>query len=108
MEQLTIQEKRGANYVLFELSGAINSYNYTEFQAKVYAGIRETNVVLDLSNVTGIDSSGLGVIMGAYNDGEISGHKIYLKSMSPMAQKAVASTGFLDTFDVIYSVTEVL
>lgn len=108
MEQLTIQEKKGANYYLLEVSGSINSYNYTEFQAKVYSQIKETNLVLDMSEVTSIDSSGIGVLFGAYNDGLENGKKLYLMRLSIPVQKSISSTGFLDTFDVIQSVTEVL
>ena len=40
MEALTITEKKGANYILLELNGAINSYTLTEFQNRVYAAIQ--------------------------------------------------------------------
>ena len=108
MDSLTIQEKKGANYVLLELSGVINSYTFTEFKMKVYSYLLENNVVLDLSEISAIDSSGLGVIMGAYNDGEESGYSLYLLRPSNAAEKALDSTGFIDSFNVINSVTEVV
>lgn len=107
MEQLTIWEKNGANYVLLELTGVIDSYTATEFQTKVYTYIKTTNLVLDLENVTGIDSTGMGIIMAGFNDGEESGHKLYLMNMSNAVREAVDDTGFTDTFHIIRSVTEV-
>ena len=107
MEALTITEKKGANYILLELNGAINSYTFAEFQTKVYAIIQETNLVLDLSNVFEIDSTGMGILFAAFNDGRESGKRLYLMNMSPQAQKTVSDTGFLDAFNVISSVTEV-
>lgn len=108
MDTMRINEKRGANYMLLELSGVINSYTYAEFKTKAYAYIRENNLVLDLSEVTDMDSSGLGVIMGAFNDGEDTGYKLYLMRPSTAAYKALDSTGFTDTFNIIHAVTEVL
>jgi len=108
MDALIIEEKKGANYILLEISGVINSYTFAEFRTKVYSYIRQSNVVLDLSAVSGIDSSGLGVIMGAFNDGEESGFALYLMNPSSAAHDALDSTGFSDTFNIIHSVTEVV
>ena len=32
MEQLVIQEKKGPNYALLELTGPVTSYNFAEFE----------------------------------------------------------------------------
>lgn len=107
MDQLTLNEKMGANYVLLELFGSINAYTITEFQDKVYNYIKDANVVLDLSNVFSIDSAGLGVIMAGFNDGVKFGTKLFLMNPSEGAKKAIDKTGFSDTFNFIHSVTEV-
>ena len=49
MEQLAVTEKRGANYILFELTGSCNSYTVGDLQDKIFDEIKRTNVVLDLS-----------------------------------------------------------
>ena len=36
MEQLSITEKHGANYILFELLGAFNSYTIGDLQEKIF------------------------------------------------------------------------
>lgn len=107
MELLAINEKRGANYILFELTGACNSYTANEFKNRVYNNIKETNVVVDLENVTEMDSTGIGILFAGFNDGLEVGHRLYLMNMSPSAHKAVQDTGFLDAFRVIQSVSEV-
>jgi len=107
MEQLSIVEKKGANYILFELSGSCNSYTVTEFQTKVYSAIAENNLVLDMTHVLDVDSTGVGIILAGFNDGIEKGHKIYLMNMSSTAQKAMNDTGFLEAFPIIQSVTEV-
>lgn len=108
MENIAIVEKSGSNYALLEVSGTINSYTYTEFQNKVYALIKQTNLVLDLSRVTNLSSSGLGVLMAALDDGEEAGNKLYIMKPSEVVRLAIDSTGFSEMFSVIYSLTEVL
>jgi anti-anti-sigma factor len=108
MEQLKLLEKKGANYVLLEVSGTINSYTFSEFQSKLYTLVTDTNVVVDMSLVTNIDSSGLGVILAAFNDAEESGYRLYIMRPSNEARKALESTGFIDFFPIIQAVTEAL
>lgn len=108
MEQLTIVEKKGANYTLLELAGSCNAYTINEFQQKIYSYIKEVNLVLDLSKVLDMDSTAVGILLAGFNDSLDYGHKIYLMNMSPSAQKAMADTGFMEAFNVIQSVTEVV
>jgi anti-sigma B factor antagonist len=108
MEHISITEKNGPNYGLLEVSGTINSYTCAEFQVKVYALIKQTNLVLDLSRVTNLSSSGLGVIMAAWDDGEQNGTKLYIMKPSEIVRLALESTGFSDMFSIIYSLTEVV
>ncbi len=108
MDSLTMTEKRGTNYILYEPRGVINSYTFSEFRGKVYDHITSENVVIDLADVTGIDSSGIGVLMGAFNDGEEYGHTLYLMRPSGAVYAALNATGFTDVFRIIHSVTEVL
>lgn len=107
MDQLAINEKIGPNYMLLELSGIINGYTMSEFTEKTYRFIIDTNVVLDLNLVSGIDSAAMGVIMAAHNDGEKNGTKLFLMNPSEKARHALDKTGFTDTFNIIHSVTEV-
>ena len=108
MENISIVEKSGPNYALLEVAGTINSYTYTEFQAKVYALIKQTNLVLDLSRVVNLSSSGLGVLMAALDDGESLGNKLYIMKPSEVVRLAIESTGFSELFTVIFSLTEVI
>ena len=107
MEQLTLTEKNGANYILLELNGVLNSYTAQEFQTKVYSYIKTTNLVLDMYDVIAIDSTGVGILMAGFNDGEEFKHKFYLMNPSPAVREALEDTGFASTFQYIHSVTEV-
>lgn len=108
MEQLKIQEKKGANYSLLELFGVLDSYNFMELQQKSFSLIKEKNLVLDLSNLTSMDSSGLSAILGASTLGMEVGRTLYIMNPSSEARKALESTGFMDMFNIIFSITEVV
>ncbi|MDY4902188.1 MAG: STAS domain-containing protein [Treponema sp.] len=107
MDQLTIKEKVGANYILLELNGAVNAYTISELSEKVYNYILDSNVVLDTSEVTQMDSSGVGVVIGGHNDGQGCGTKLFVLNPSDSVHRALDKTGFMDTFNIIHSVTEV-
>ena len=107
MDNLIITEKLTDSYVLLTVSGSINSYTYHEFETKVYNIIKEHSIVLDLSRVTNLSSSGLGILMAASEDGEDVGHKIYILNPSEVVKLAIASTGFSEVFPIIRSLDEV-
>jgi len=108
MEQLQINEKAGANYILLELAGTLNNYTVLEFQTKLWTNIKETNIVLELSQIEEIDSTGVGTILAGYNDGQDSKKKLYIMNPSPAAREAIEDTGFASLFYFIHSVTEVM
>ena len=108
MEQLKIQEKKGANYSLLELFGVLDSYNFMELQQKAFALIKEKNLILDLSNLSSMDSSGLSAILGSSTLGMEFGKMLYIMNAASEARKALESTGFMDMFNIIFSVTEVV
>ncbi len=107
MELLTVTEKDGTDYKLYELKGGLNAYTLVNLASKVYEKIQKTNVVLDMANVVELDAAGMGMIMAAHNDGEESGKKLYLLSISNEVDRQILATGFKDELNIISSVTEV-
>lgn len=107
MEQLSITEKQGANYILYEISGVMNTYTVTELSEKLDENIKKSNIVADLERVEAIDSVGVGLIMATHNDGEDNGHRFYIMNPSATARIALEETGFYNVFDIIHAVTEV-
>lgn len=107
MEQLTVIEKEGANYHLYELEGALNAYTLGVFSETLYNAVKKYKVVLDMSKVIELDMSGIGLLMAAFNDSEDAGKKMYLMSLSSEADRAISATGFKYLFNLINAVTEV-
>ena len=107
MEQLTVTEKSGGNYILYKLDGVFNAYTAPNAQTKIYEGIKNHNVVLDKAGIIGMDLAAVGIIMAAHNDSSETGHTLYLLSLSNEAEKEINATGFKDLLKIINSVTEV-
>ena len=107
MEQLTVTQKSGGNYILYKLDGVFNAYTAPSAQNKIYDGIKEHNVVLDMSGIVGLDLAAVGIIMSAHNDAAEAGTTLYLLSLSNEAEKEINATGFKDLLKIINSVTEV-
>jgi len=107
MEQLSILEKKGSGYTLLELTGSMNSYTLAELQKKAYEYVKNNNLVLDLSQVIEIDSAGVGVLFGIFNTATDLDTKLYILRPSLAVMEALEETGFLDSFNRIYSITEV-
>ncbi|MBQ7613180.1 MAG: STAS domain-containing protein [Spirochaetaceae bacterium] len=106
MENLEIKEELKDNCVLLVIAGNLNSYTYGEFESKIYASIKKAHVVLDLSQVTNMSSSGLGVLMSAHDEGADIGNQIFILNPSEIVRLAIDSTGFSDMFKVIHSIDE--
>ncbi len=103
-----MQEKHSSNYVLLELEGSINYYTFSDFKVKLFFFAHDINVVVDLSKVTAIDSSGMSAILGGCIAAENSGNKLYVMQPSREALRAIKATGFMDEIPIIFSVTEVI
>lgn len=107
MEQLNITEKKGSDYMLIEVQGTINSYTFDDFQTKVYSFIDKTNLVVEMAKVSNLSSAGLGVLMTAHEDAMEKGRKLYILRPSEVVKLALQSTGFLSTFNIISTVSEI-
>ncbi len=107
MDHLNITERPGDTYVLLEIIGTVNSYTYSDFQQRIYSLIERTNIVLEMSRVSSLSSSGLGVLMSAVEIGQERGHKLYIMNPSEIVRLAIESTGFPELFPIIQSIHEV-
>ena len=107
MDNLKIVSSNSAKLQLLHISGAINLYTFSEFEAKIFDAIKISDVVLDMSAVTHLSSSGLGVLMSANEEGEEVGHRIYIMQPSNAVKLAIDFTGFSDMFNFIHSIEEV-
>lgn len=65
-------------------------------------------LVLDLSDVTFLGSAGLAVLVGAKDDADSRGHRLFLVPGSRIVRRALEATGLMQLFTVADDVPEAL
>ena len=68
--------------------------------AVVACGPREPDLVIDLRDVTFIDSSGLAALLEAHHAQSAVGGRVRLRHPSPQAKRVLAITDLTETFEV--------
>lgn len=101
--------KQGA--LIVRLEGELDMHVADEFRQIVDQELensRVKNMLLNLSNVTFIDSSGLGVILGRYKKISILGGKVLVTDIQPQVQRIFELSGLLKIMKMYDSETEAL
>ncbi|AAC65207.1 STAS domain-containing protein [Treponema pallidum] len=106
MDNINIAKDVRPGCVLLTVTGAVSSYTYGEFESRVHGALKENHVVLDLSGVTAMSSSGLGVLISAYDEGLKYQRRLCILNPSESVRRAIELTGFSEMFTVIKSLDE--
>jgi len=81
--ELTLEAVRGSDEILLRCSGRITSSTSDTLRVKLRSLIPETKcVVLDLTDVNYVDSSGLGALVSVYVSAKRAGCKLKLINLS--------------------------
>jgi anti-sigma B factor antagonist len=81
------------------IRGDLDAINAPRLRA-ILAERIDTDVVVDLSGLDFIDSSGLGVLVGALKRFEAAGHRLTLRSPTTAIQRVFAMTGLDQAFAI--------
>lgn len=96
------EEKNGEKFFL-RAEGEIDIYTCTKLKEKIYT-ILDTgakDLAVDLSQVTYIDSTGLGVFIGVLRNLKEKGGSMELLNPTPRVEKVLRITGLDRVFDVV-------
>ena len=77
-------------------AGVIDAHTASTLQAAIDAHDVDTDVTLDLSDITFIDSSGLRIIVAAHQRFDDAGHRLVLHRPSDAVQRLFGITGLTD------------
>ena len=101
--RLEIVERGADSVTILDLTGRliVGEGDYV-FRDRIDALIRDgrTHLVVDLRNVTYIDSGGVGVLVSKYLTVQRSGGQLKLLCLSSRACRVLRITGLLDVFEV--------
>lgn len=92
--------------VLVSVRGEIDLFTTPEFKAAVYEAMAQgaPTVVIDLTRTTFVDSSSLGVLIGAHRRLSRRGSRLLIACDQPSVLKVLRVTGLDGVFDVVESV----
>ncbi|MGE5494319.1 MAG: anti-sigma factor antagonist [Burkholderiales bacterium] len=91
-----IQVKRQSDYITAFLYGELDhhSADFVKSQLdEIIAKYRNANLILDLKNLSFMDSSGLGVLLGRYKKLKAHGSSMYIKNASRQIEKVFDVSG---------------
>lgn len=100
--ELVIREECSAGDAKIFVSGEIDIYTSQQFKDKLYAieDGSDKDLVIDCSELNYIDSTGLGIFVGALKKAKLAGKNIQLESMKDNIKKLFIITG-LDKLFII-------
>ncbi len=82
--------------LIVKITGEIDHYSANDIKNKTdkeYKRLNSKNILFDLSNVTFMDSSGIGVIMGRYKNAVANGGKVAAVSINENIKKIFELSG---------------
>jgi anti-sigma B factor antagonist len=98
-EVLEIQVDEGAGRTVCWIRGELDSINTSRLRVVLGEHI-DSDVVVDLSALEFIDSSGLGVLVGALKRFQAVGHHLTLRSPTSAIRRVFAMTGLDQAFTI--------
>ena len=103
MSELNISNRKSGSVTIVDLAGKIalgesNRALHEAIRALTSAG--EKNILLNLSNVTVIDSSGLGELVASYASVERNGGALKLANLSDRFIELITITKLYTVFDI--------
>jgi anti-sigma B factor antagonist len=95
MSSLEYHYENDGGIRIMKLKGEIDIYTATEFKKQINAAIEERpgDIHIDCSELQYMDSTGLGVLIGALKRLKEKDRNIYLKNLQPNVQKLFHITG---------------
>lgn len=104
--------KREGQALIATLTGELDLHTSPEFKEKITALIAThsqiKHLILNVQDLTFIDSSGLGVILGRYKELQERGGKLFFLQANPQIKRVLQLSGFQRISEFVNSMTEVL
>jgi len=97
---LDLKEKIEKEKTILELKGELDIFSSPTFKEKLYGIIEnsQNDIILDLSEISYIDSTGLGVFVGALKKAKQKNLNIKLRNLKPNVKKVFSITGLDKVF----------
>ena len=97
------------NGLLIKISGDLDSYKTLSYKTKILQMMEKSAprfLLFDLKDLTFLDSAGIGLILGRYNDIKRVGGAVGLVGLSSYAEKIVKISGLSSVIKVYKSMSQ--
>lgn len=104
-----IKLTRFDNGLLIKIYGDLDSYKTLSYKTKIMQAMEKITphfLLFDLKDLTFLDSAGIGLILGRYNDIKRIGGAVGLVGLSPYAEKIVRISGLSSVIKIYKSMTQ--
>lgn len=102
--------KTEKNTLITEISGELDHHSAAKIRSEIDAAISEEtkNIILDLTNLTFMDSSGIGMIMGRYKKIQHHSGKLIIVAPKPQVKRILEMSGLLNIITIEASIRQAL
>jgi anti-sigma B factor antagonist len=99
---VSIKERQDSDSMTtLEVTGEIDAFTAPQLKEKLMPLCRDSRVVyLDLSQVDYIDSTGLGVLIGAYKSLRAAAGRLVITGVSPRLERLFRITGLNEIIEI--------
>ena len=100
---MEIKVHKKSDYVVVDLSGSLDIYTSIELKNVVEENIvdKAQTLIINLDNVSYVDSSGIGTLIKSFNHLESLGGKFIIANLKPIIEKVFKVAGLTSYFKII-------
>ena len=93
------------NYLMFRLEGSLDIYTSLDFKAALENHVKDSSleVVIDMTALNYIDSSGIGILIKALNYVQGLNGKMCVANLKPAIEKVFKVSGLTSYFEILNS-----
>jgi anti-sigma B factor antagonist len=91
------------NYIIIDLTGSLDIYTSLDFKSVVENNVidKGTTVIINLENISYVDSSGIGTLIKTYNHLENLEGNFIIANLKPIIEKVFRVAGLTNYFKII-------
>ncbi len=100
---MDIKLHQKGDYAILQIKGSLDMYSSLELKnltENLPVG-SSTSIILDLSEVNYVDSSGIGTMIKIVNQVQDAGGKLYITGLKPMIEKIFKVAGLMNYFAIL-------
>ncbi|MDR1178539.1 MAG: STAS domain-containing protein [Spirochaetaceae bacterium] len=108
METFTMTKSNEGHFTVFEIQGSLDDRNYREFQRRIRSSAFTSHVVLDMSGVERLSSTGLGAVITLIEYAQEAKRRFYILNPSAIVKIVIDSSGLPELFTIVKTMDEVV